>query len=153
MSDGHATDRARVVGVNHIALEVGDIDTALDFYGRIFDFRLRGRHDRMAFIDMGDQFIAIAATGAHHRDGERHFGLVVDDKAKALQAAQAAGAEFLREGGNAFYDPWGNIIQIVQYSDIQFMKTAAVLDFMGLNELEKTPEALDELREKGISVD
>ena len=153
MSDDHTGDKAHAVGVNHVALEVGDIDAALDFYGKIFKIRLRGRHERMAFIDMGDQFLAIAATGAHHRDGERHFGLVVDDQAKAIEAAKEAGAEFLREGGNAFYDPWGNIFQIVQYSDIQFMKTDAVLDFMGLGDLEKTPEALDELKEKGIKVD
>ena len=153
MSGGQSAGRARAMGFNHVALEVGDIDAALDFYSRIFEVRLRGRHERMAFIDMGDQFLAIAETGAHHRDAERHFGLVVDDQARALEAARDAGAEFLREGGNTFYDPWGNQFQIVQYSDIQFMKTDAVLDFMGLGDLEKTPEALDELKLKGIRVE
>ena len=149
-----ATDqKARAVGFNHLALEVGDLDAALDFYGRIFEIKLRGRHGKMAFIDMGDQFLAIAATGKVDRDNERHFGLVVDNQAKALSAAKAAGAEFLSEGENEFYDPWGNIFQIVEYSNIQFLKTRSVLESMGLGELKKNDDALNELREKGIEVE
>lgn len=151
MSD-KSQDLARAVGFNHLALEVKNLDEALEFYGRIFDVKLRGRHGKMAFIDLGDQFLAIAETNDDSRDGERHFGLVVDDRAKALAAAKAAGAEFLQEGGNSFYDPSGNMFQIVQYSEIQFMKTAAVLDAMGLGHLKKSAAALNELRAKGINV-
>lgn len=153
MSEATTSDKARALGFNHIALEVGDLDAALDFYGKIFDVQLRGRGARMAFIDMGDQFLAVAETADEHRDGERHFGLVVDDQAKALAAAKEAGAEFLQDGGNSFYDPWGNMFQIVDYRKIQFAKTQAVLDFMGLGDLKKTPEALAELQDKGIAVD
>jgi catechol-2,3-dioxygenase len=145
--------KARPIGFNHIALEVGDVDAALEFYGKIFEVKLRGRGGRMAFIDMGDQFLAIAATGKADRDAERHFGLVVDVQARALAAAKAAGAEFLKEGGNEFYDPWGNMFQIVQYSEIQFMKTKSVLDSMGLGELKKSDSAVNELREKGIEIE
>ena len=144
--------KARAVGFNHLALEVRDLDEALEFYGKIFEVKLRGRHGKMAFIDMGDQFLAIAETNDDSRDGERHFGLVVDNQAKALAAAKAAGAEFLQEGGNSFYDPSGNMFQIVQYSKIQFMKTDAVLESMGLGHLEKSAEAINELRDKGIKV-
>ena len=145
-------DKARAVGFNHLALEVGNLEEALEFYGKIFEVKLRGRHGRMAFIDLGDQFLAIAETDDDSRDGERHFGLVVDDQAKALAAAKAAGAEFLQDDGNSFHDPWGNMFQIVQYSEIQFMKTKSVLDSMGLGDLEKSTAAIDELREKGIKV-
>ncbi|MDH3579059.1 MAG: VOC family protein [Hyphomicrobiales bacterium] len=150
MSENASAAKARAVGFNHIALEVGDLEAALEFYGRIFDVRLRGKHGKMAFIDLGDQFLAIAETGDAHRDNERHFGLVVDDQPKALAAAKAAGAAFVKEGGNTFHDPWGNMVQIVQYSEIQFMKTQAVLASMDLEDLEKSAAARDELREKGI---
>lgn len=153
MTRENSQDKARAVGFNHLALEVGNLDEALEFYGRIFEVKLRGRHGRMAFIDMGDQFLAIAETNDDSRDGERHFGLVVDDQAKALAAAKAAGAEFLQDGGNSFYDPWGNMFQIVQYSEIQFMKMQAVLESMGLGHLEKSAAAINELREKGIELE
>lgn len=145
--------KARALGFNHVALEVGDIDAALEFYGQIFEVKLRGRGPRMAFMDMGDQFLAIAKTDIAHRDTHRHFGFVVDDRAKALEAAKKAGAEFLNEGGNDFLDPWGNRFQVVQYSDIQFTKTRSVLESMGLAELEKSENAKAELREKGIEID
>lgn len=143
-------DKARAVGVNHVALEVGDLDEALAFYGKIFELRLRGRGETMAFIDMGDQFIAIAQTGGAHRDEHRHIGLVVDDKDKALAAARAAGADFLPGRDNDFRDPWGNRVQVVQYSDIQFTKAGPVLKAMGLGALEKSADAIDQLRKKGI---
>lgn len=149
MSD-NSNDKARAVGFNHLALEVGNLDEALEFYGRIFEVKLRGRHGKMAFIDLGDQFLAIAETDDNSRDGERHFGLVVDDQKKALAAAKAAGAEFLQEGGNSFYDPYGNMFQIVQYSEIQFMKTKSVLESMELGDLKKSDDAINELRQKGI---
>ncbi|NIL95669.1 MAG: VOC family protein, partial [Planctomycetales bacterium] len=123
-------EKARALGFNHVALEVGDIDAALEFYGRIFEVKLRGRGPRMAFIDMGDQFLAIAKTDKTHRDAERHFGLVVDDQAKALSAAEAAGAEFVGGTHNDFLDPWGNRFQVVEYGKIQFTKTKPVLEAM-----------------------
>jgi lactoylglutathione lyase len=141
---------ARLVGINHIALEVGDIDEALDFYGRAFEFTLRGRGQRMAFIDMGDQFIALAAGRTQPPDRHRHFGLVVDDKEAARSALEEAGAEILPGRGLDFLDPWGNHGQVVEYSEIQFTKAPEVLKGMGFDELEKSPAALAELRAKGI---
>jgi lactoylglutathione lyase len=139
--------KAKVVGINHIALEVGDVDAALEFYGRIFDLQLRGRAGRMAFIDIGDQFIAIAGGRRQPPDEHRHFGLVVDDKDAALEAAREAGAEVR---GNDFRDPWGNNVQVVGYEDVQFTKAPEILSAMGLDGLEKTEQALEELRAKGL---
>ena len=143
-------ERARLVGLNHVALEVGDIDEALAFYGRLFAFTLRGRSERMAFIDMGDQFIALAAGRSQARDQERHFGLVVDDRTPLRAALEAAGAKILPSRGLDFLDPWGNHIQVVEYRDIQFTKAPEVLAAMGLADLGKSADALDELAKKGI---
>jgi catechol 2,3-dioxygenase-like lactoylglutathione lyase family enzyme len=130
------TDKARLVGINHVVLEVGDLDEALTWYGELFAFELRGRVPGMAFLDMGDQFLVLAEGRTQEPDGERHFGLVVDDAD--------------RLPGRDFHDPWGNRIQAVQYSEIQFSKTPAVLAGMGL-ELDKSPSALEQLRQKGLS--
>jgi lactoylglutathione lyase len=143
-------DHARLVGINHVALEVGDIDEALDFYGRIFELTLRGRGSRMAFIDMGDQFIALSAGRTQPPDGHRHLGLVVDDKEAARRALEEAGAEILPGRGLDFRDPWGNRVQVVGYAEVQFTKTPEVLTGMHLDGLEKTPEAREELRAKGL---
>ena len=137
----------RAVGINHIALEVGSLDEALAFYGRLFDVELRGRVRGMAFVDMGDQFLALAEGGTAGPDRQRHFGLVVDDREAVLAAAREAGVEIF--GGNSFLDPWGNQVQVVDYAEIQFSKTPAVLRGMGL-ELEKSEAALRELRDKGL---
>ena len=142
--------KPRLVGVNHIALEVGDLEEALDFYGGVFDYELRGRVPGMAFLDMGDQFIALSEGRAQAPDGSRHFGLVVDDKRAAREALERAGAELLPGRGLDFRDPWGNHVQVVEYGEIQFTKAPAVLDGMGAGDLEKTPGALEELREKGL---
>jgi len=142
--------RARVVGINHIALEVGDIEEALAFYGRLFEVRLRGRSAQMAFIDIGDQFIALSAGRSQGKDTERHFGLVVDDRAPLRRALEQLGAEILPGRGLDFLDPWGNHVQVVEYRDIQFTKAPEVLAAMGLGELEKTAAALEELADKGI---
>jgi lactoylglutathione lyase len=139
--------KARLVGMNHVALEVGSIDEALEFYGAIFELELRGRGARMAFIDMGDQFLALSAGRTQPPDDHRHLGLVVDDPAAALERARAAGAEV---SGNDFRDPWGNRLQIVDYADVQFTKAPEVLRGMGLESLEKSESALEELREKGL---
>ena len=142
----------RLVGINHSALEVADLDQALDFYGRIFDFTLRGRGPRMAFLDMGDQFIALAEGRTQAPDGHRHLGLVVDDKAAARRALEEAGAEILPGRGLDFLDPWGNHVQVVEYAEIQLTKTPEVLTALGLAGLGKSDRALAELRTKGIDL-
>jgi len=139
--------KPRLVGMNHVALEVGDVDEALQFYGRVFDFTLRGRSAGMAFIDMGDQFIALSTGRSQPPDRHRHFGLVVDDKETALARLREEGVEVR---GNDFLDPWGNHIQVVEYGDIQFTKARPVLRGMGLESLEKSERALAELRAKGL---
>jgi catechol 2,3-dioxygenase-like lactoylglutathione lyase family enzyme len=142
---------ARLVGINHVALEVGDIDAALDFYGRLFGFELRGRAGgHMAFVDAGDQFLALSAPRTQPADDDRHLGLVVDDREAVRAALEAQGIANLARRGLRFRDPWGNQIEVVDYREIQFAKTPAVLRGMGLDGLEKTPEALAELREKGL---
>ena len=150
MAADPAPTRPRLVGLNHVALEVGDIDEALAFYGRLFEFSLRGRSASMAFIDMGDQFIALAAGRTQPRDADRHFGLVVDDRAPLRKALEQAGAEVLPGRGLDFIDPWGNHIQVVEYRDIQFTKAPEVLAAMGLEDLGKREGALQELADKGI---
>jgi lactoylglutathione lyase len=139
---------ARAVGINHVALEVGDLEEALAFYGRLFEVELRGRVPGMAFVDLGDQFLALAEVHGREPDGERHFGLVVDDREAVLAAARAAGASVF--GGNSFRDPWGNHVQVVAYEDVQFTKAPEVLRGMGL-ELGKTDAARAELRDKGLA--
>ena len=140
---------ARLVGINHVAVEVGDLDEALDFYGRIFELALRGRLRTMAFVDMGDQFLALSQGRSQPPDDERHIGLVVDDREETLEAAREAGAELL--GDNDFRDPWGNHFQVVDYRDIQFTKTDRILAGMGLDGLEKSERAIAELRERGLA--
>jgi len=145
------TQRPRLVGINHVALEVGDIDEALAFYGAVFELSLRGRARRMAFIDMGDQFIALSEGRSQPPDHARHFGLVVDDKDAVRAALQQAGVAIEPGRGLDFRDPWGNLVQVVDYRDIQFTKAPTVLEGMELEHLEKRPEALRELREKGLA--
>jgi catechol 2,3-dioxygenase-like lactoylglutathione lyase family enzyme len=140
----------RLVGINHIALEVGDIDEALAFYGKIFSFTLRGRGEGQAFIDMGDQFLALTETAAPHEDRHRHFGLVVDDRSEVRALAEAAGARMVDGPFLDFLDPWGNRIEVVAYSDIQFSKTAHVLRGMQLD-LRKSDKALKQLTDKGMA--
>jgi catechol 2,3-dioxygenase-like lactoylglutathione lyase family enzyme len=143
---------ARLVGINHVALEVGDVDAALAWYGRFFEFELRGRAGtRMAFIDMGDQFIAIAAGRSQAPDEARHFGLVVDDREAVRSALRRDGVEVATSGSLDFLDPWGNHVQVVDYREIQFAKTPAVLRGMGLDGLNKSASALAELRDRGLA--
>jgi catechol 2,3-dioxygenase-like lactoylglutathione lyase family enzyme len=139
----------RLVGINHVALEVADLDRSLDFYGRIFDLRLRSRSARAAFVDIGDQFLALMEGRDGPPDATRHFGLVVDDKEATRQALIAAGAEVLPGRRLDFLDPDGNRVEIVQYDQIQFTKTDEILNGMDL-EVGKTDAALAELREKGL---
>jgi lactoylglutathione lyase len=143
---------ARLIGVNHVALEVADVDEALAWYGRLFEIELRGRHgSRMVFIDMGDQFIALSAGRTQPADGARHFGLVVDDKEAVRAALQREGVAVQSSGSCDFTDPWGNNVQVVDYREIQFMKAPAVAAGMGIEGLHKTPKALGELRAKGLA--
>jgi catechol 2,3-dioxygenase-like lactoylglutathione lyase family enzyme len=141
---------ARLVGINHVAVEVDDIDEALAFLGRIFDdVQLRGRGGGMAFVDLGDQFIALEAGRTQPPDRGRHIGLVVDDREETVRRAREAGVQMV--GGHDFLDPWGNRWQVVDYRDIQFTKTPRILEGMGLDGLEKSERAMDELRTKGLA--
>jgi catechol-2,3-dioxygenase len=144
--------KARIVGINHVALEVGNIEEALSFYGKVFDFSLRGRSDKMAFIDMGDQFIALFEGHGQHYDQGRHFGLVVDDKNRVREQLQKAGVTLLPGRGVEFRDPWGNRVQIVEYGNVQFAKHPGVLNGMGCRDLNKSPQALEELSRKGMTL-
>jgi lactoylglutathione lyase len=141
---------ARLVGINHVALEVGDLDAALEFYERIFAFELRGRVPGMAFLDMGDQFLALAEGRRQPPDDGRHFGLVVEDREAARAALAEAGVRPEPGGGLRVRDPWGNLLELVDYRDIQFTKAPHVLAGMGLGGLEKSESARRELADKGL---
>src|SRR5450432_2016302 len=143
--------KARVVGFNHIALEVGDIEAALAFYGRLFDFELRSKSDDMAFIDLVDQFIALQKGRTQPADDGRHFGLVVDDKEAARKALADAGIQTLPGPFLDFLDPWGNHVEIVGYTNVQFTKAPNVLRGMGLTHLSKNATAIKELTDKGMA--
>jgi len=149
-TDVASARRPRLMGMNHIALEVGDIDAALAFYGAIFDFTLRGRHADSAFIDMGDQFVALQKTATPHLDGGRHVGLVVDDRSAVRALVTAAGGKLLPGPFLDFLDPWGNRLEIVDYADIQFTKAPHVLRGMGLD-MKKSAKAKRELADKGMA--
>lgn len=143
--------RARPVGLNHVALEVGSVEEALAFYGRFFDFELRGRSGRMAFVDLGDQFVAFAEGRSQEPDQGRHFGLVVDSKETVRAALAEAGVEVSPPPSLDFWDPWGNAVEVVEYGDVQFTKAPDVLHGMGLGGLRKSERALMELRDKGLA--
>ena len=142
---------ARLVGINHVALEVGDVEEALALYGRLFSFELRGRAGSMAFVDMGDQFLALAEGRRQPPDDHRHFGLVVDDKAAVREAVEREGLRILPGRGLDFLDPWGNRIEVVDYRDIQFERVPGVKRKLGIEDLEKTGSAQAEIRERGLS--
>jgi predicted enzyme related to lactoylglutathione lyase len=143
--------KARAVGFNHVALEVGDIEEALAFYRRVFDFELRSKSDSMAFIDLGDQFLALQKGRNQPADDGRHFGLVVDDKEAARKALADAGIKTLPGPFLDFLDPWGNRVEIVGYTNIQFTKAPNVLRGMGLTHLSKNATAIKELADKGMA--
>ena len=145
--------RPRLVGINHVALEVGDLDAALEFYGRWLAFELRGRVPGMAFLDAGDQFLALGEGRVHptRPDDGRHFGLVVDDRDAVRATLAEAGIEPEPGRGLRVRDPWGNVVEIVDYREVQFTKAPGVLEGMGLAGLEKTEAAQWELEEKGLT--
>ena len=153
MNDQTTPRRARAVGINHIALEVGDIDAALDFYGAFLDFEIARRSDSAAFVYFGDQFINFAKGRRQGPDDRRHFGIAVDDKELARKRLEELGVEFLDGRFMDFLDPWGNRVEITTYTKIQYTKADHVLRGMGLAHLEKTDEALGELRQKGMAPD
>ena len=142
--------KARALGINHVVLEVADLDAALEFYGAIFDFTLRGRSDHNAFIDLGDQFIQLSLGKTQGPDDKRHFGFVVDDREPVRRALKELDVELIGDRLN-FRDRWGNRIEVVSYNDIQFTKASHVLKGMGLNDLPKTAAAIDELKKKGMA--
>jgi catechol 2,3-dioxygenase-like lactoylglutathione lyase family enzyme len=144
--------KARAIGFNHVALEVGDIDEALAFYGRLFELELRGRSKTSAFIDLGDQFLALQKGRTQPADDGRHFGLVVDDKEAVRRALAEAGVETLPGRFLDFLDPWGNRIEIVGYDNIQFTKAPNILRGMGLSHLSKNETAMKELSGKGMAL-
>jgi lactoylglutathione lyase len=151
-SENHRAEsgKPRLVGINHIALEVGDIEEALKFYGRIFDFTLRAKRPGNAFVELGDQFINLMQSGADHRDARRHFGLVVDDRSRVRALVEEAGGELLPGPFLDFLDPWGNRVEVVEYADIQFTKAPHIARAMGLDPA-KTDKAQRELADKGMA--
>lgn len=150
MDEKEETAPVRALGVNHIALEVDSVDRALEWWGQFFEFELRGRRERMAWIDLGDQFLALTEPRVGPPDRGRHFGLVVDGKERLRSRLAAAGLEVPGSGSLRFRDPWGNSIEVVEYRDIQFTKAPEVLRGMGIPSLEKSERAQAELREKGM---
>jgi len=148
MSD-KAMKKARALGINHVVLEVGDLDAALEFYGAIFEFTLRGKSEHNAFIDLGDQFIQLSLGKSQGPDDKRHFGFVVDDREPVRRALEKLGVELIGQRLN-FRDPWGNRIEVVPYDGIQFTKASHVLKGMGIANLEKNTAAIEELQKKGM---
>src|SRR6185369_11460277 len=146
-----ATSKPRLVGFNHVAIEVGDIEQALAFYGNLFAFQLRSREPGMAFIDLGDQFLALQETADPSPTGGRHFGLVVEDKEAARRAIVDSGIKIEPGPFLDFRDPWGNLVEIIGYTNIQFTKADHVLRGMGLAHLRKNEQAIEELPEKGMA--
>lgn len=148
--NGTDTRKARALGINHVVLEVDDLDKALEFYDALFEFTLRGKSDRNAFIDLGDQFIQLTLGRSQIADTKRHFGLVVNDREAVRRAMARLGIESINDRLNIL-DPWGNRIEIVPYDDCQFTKSSQVLAGMGVAPIEKTPAAIEELRKKGMA--
>jgi lactoylglutathione lyase len=142
---------ARLIGFNHIALEVGDVEAALELYGRLFSFELRGRAGRMAFIDAGDQFLALSAGRTQEPDSARHFGLVVDDVEAVRAAVERERLEVIPSPGLDFLDPWGNHFQVVAYQDIQFERAPGVKRKLGIEEMVKSESARREIAARGLS--
>ena len=144
-------DRAKLIGINHVAVEVGDLADALALYGRLFEFELRGRAEGMAFLDMGDQFLALAERAGGEPDAARHFGLVVDNLDAARAAVEREGLEIVGSRGLSFRDPWGNQVQVVDYRQIQFERAPGVKRKLGVEGLQKDESARAEIEERGLS--
>ena len=144
------TLKAKAVGINHVALEVGNIEEALQFYGNFLDFEITRQSKKAAFIYLGDQFINFTLGRIQGPDNARHFGIAVDDKELVRETLIAMGVEIIDSKFLDFLDPWGNRVEITTYENIQFSKSAGVLKGMGLSHLKKTKLASRELRKKGM---
>lgn len=142
--------KARPLGINHVVLEVDDLAKALEFYGALFEFTLRGQSEHNAFIDLGDQFIQLTLGRSQVPDTKRHFGLVVDDRDAVRRAMEKLGVKSINDRLNIL-DPWGNRIEIVPYDDCQFTKASHVLKGMGINAPAKSANAIEELTKKGMA--
>jgi catechol 2,3-dioxygenase-like lactoylglutathione lyase family enzyme len=142
--------KARALGINHVVLEVDDLDRALEFYSSIFEFDLRGKSDHNAFIDLGDQFIQLTVGRSQVPDTKRHFGLVVDDREAVRRAMERLGITSINERLNIL-DPWGNRIEVVPYDDCQFTKAPQILSGMGVAPIAKTANVVEELKKKGMA--
>ena len=152
MNDDKPERKARALGINHVVLEVDDLDKALEFYGSLFDFTLRGKSDHNAFIDLGDQFIQLTLGRTQAADTKRHFGLVVDDREAVKRAMDKLGVKSINDRLNIL-DPWGNRIEVVPYDDCQVTKAPQVLAGMGVAAIDKTPNAIEELKKKGMAAE
>ena len=151
MTNSSKSRKAKAVGINHVALEVDDIDAALEFYGTFLDFQIESRNENAAFIYFGDQFINFAKGRSQSPDSQRHFGIAVDDKELVRKTLTGMGIDIMPGKFLDFLDPWGNRVEITTYTNIQFSKADHVLKGMGLGHLQKTEEAIEELREKGMA--
>ena len=145
--------KAHAVGINHVAIEVGDVAAAIEFYGRLFNFKVEEQNDEMAIVYFGDQFINFIRNADRKPDVMRHFGIAVDDKALVRSALETTGVKLLDSRFLDFLDPWGNRVEITTYTNIQFTKADHVLQGMGLGHLKKSDEAIAELRAKGLAPD
>ena len=143
--------KARAVGINHVALEVGNIDEALAFYGGFINFELESKSQTAAFVYFGDQFINFSLGRTQGPDEKRHFGIAVDDKDLAREMLEGMGITFLDTRFLDFLDPWGNRVEITTYTNIQFSKADHVLKGMGLAHLSKTDNAIEQLRKKNMA--
>ena len=150
MNEDRPERKARALGINHVVLEVEDLDKALEFYSALFQFTLRGKSDHNAFIDLGDQFIQLTRGRSKTADTKRHFGLVVDDREAVKRVMEKLGIKSINDRLNIL-DPWGNRIEVVPYDDCQFTKAPQVLAGMGVTAIDKTANATEELKKKGMA--
>ena len=142
--------KATAIGINHVALEVGNIAEALAFYGRILNFTITSQSENAAFIYFGDQFINFAKGRAQVPDEKRHFGIAVDNKELVRDTLIEMGVALFGGRFLDFLDPWGNRVEITTYTNIMFSKSTAVLRGMGMDHLQKTDESLAELDKHGL---
>ena len=142
--------KATAIGINHVALEVGNIAEALAFYGRILNFTITSQSENAAFIYFGDQFINFAKGRTQAPDEKRHFGIAVDNKELVRDTLIEMGVALLGGRFLDFLDPWGNRVEITTYTNIMFSKSTAVLRGMDMDHLQKTDEALAELDKHGL---
>ncbi len=142
--------KATAIGINHIALEVGNIAEALAFYGSFLNFTITSQTEDAAFIYFGDQFINFAKGRTQASDEKRHFGIAVDDKELVRNTLTQMDVTLLGGQFLDFLDPWGNRIEITTYTNIMFSKTTAILRGMDMDHLQKTDQALGQLNKHGL---